>query len=54
MADTWLDVAKTAVQADASVALYMCQQTAVEQKVNLWWVVEEFKKEFERIAKNDG
>lgn len=53
MAATWLDAAKNAIKADASCAFLMCQITAEREKVNLWWVVEEFKKEFERMARKE-
>lgn len=52
--DNWLDAARNAVRADASVAYFMCQETAGKERVNLWWVLEEFKKEFERLAKKDS
>lgn len=52
--ENWLEVGKNAVKADASVAYFMCQETAKKQHIDLWWVVEEFKKEFERLAKKDG
>lgn len=54
--EIWLDCAKNAVKADASTAYFMCKLTAEKEKekVNLWWVLEEFKKEFERLARKDG
>lgn len=51
--EIWLDCAKNAVKADASTAYFMCKLTAEKEKVDLWWVLEEFKKEFERLARKD-
>lgn len=53
MAENWLETAEKAVKADASVAYFMCKETATNQRVNMWWVVEEFKKEFARLANKE-
>ena len=54
MTQDWLESAKKAIHADAALAYFMCQETAEKQKVNLWFVVEEFKREFERLNQNKG
>lgn len=48
----WIEKAKTSVAADAEVALAMCGDTARKQNVELYWVVEQFIKEFCRRAKD--
>ena len=49
--ERWLKEAKTAVAADASVAIAMCQDTAQKEAVELYWVIDQFRKEFDRCAK---
>ena len=50
--EKWLEYAKNAVAADAAVAYMMCVETAEKQKVCLDWVIDQFKKEFERRTKD--
>lgn len=53
--NNWLENAKTAVAADAEVAIEMCKDTAEKQSVELYWVIERFIKEFcERAKRMDG
>ena len=52
MADSWKVDAQTAIEADAEVALCMCEETADKHHVELYWVVEQFIKEFCRRAKD--
>ena len=42
------------IKSDASVALAMCKDTAVKNEVDIHWVIEEFKKAFDKEVKNDG
>lgn len=48
----WKVSAEGSIAADAEVALGMCEATADKHKVELYWVVEQFIKEFCRRAKN--
>jgi len=55
MADKdWLQTAKMAVEADAAVAIAMCKDTAIKQNVELYWVIEQFTKEFCKMAKEEA
>ena len=52
MADKdWLEPAKMAVAADAEVAIAMCRDTASKQNVELYWVIEQFIREFCKRSK---
>ena len=53
--EKWIKDARRAIESDASVAFAMCEDTAVRQEVELSWVIEEFKKAFDKeVKKNDG
>lgn len=48
--EKWLKKAKNAVEADASVAYAMCEDTALKEQVELDWVIEVFTKKFRQLV----
>lgn len=50
--DNWAKKAQAEIEKDAKFAVTMCEATAENEKVELYWVIEQFIKTFCKLAKD--